>query len=254
MQQKVCSKCERLKPLDDFHRDKSQRCGRSSACKICSCQRRKEYYQRHRAECSQRWKDYYQRHRAALLARDKAPIRRAQRRAYARKRRFTPGQRQQRAQREMERRRRNGAKVQQEKHRYYQANKVAIILRNAGVRQRRVVAARQKPHRFTSAEWEFCLRYWGHCCAYCGAQSGFWTTLAMDHFIALTDARCPGTVAGNIVPACNGLYGCNTQKQAKDPHRWLEEKFGKQRARQIGARIETYFQVVAARMMSEGKS
>ncbi|MBX3579877.1 MAG: HNH endonuclease, partial [Rhizobiaceae bacterium] len=54
----------------------------------------------------------------------------------------------------------------------------------------------------------------GHCCAYCDSTG----PLTQDHFIPLSSAKCPGTIPGNIVPAC---ASCNSSKRARDPFSWV---------------------------------
>ena len=50
-------------------------------------------------------------------------------------------------------------------------------------------------------------------CAYCGSTG----VLAQDHFIPISNPDCPGTIPGNIVPACTK---CNSSKCGNHPDRW----------------------------------
>lgn len=43
-QSKVCSKCNILKPLEDFHKRSQLKSGYRSECKACGCSRRKKYH------------------------------------------------------------------------------------------------------------------------------------------------------------------------------------------------------------------
>lgn len=61
--------------------------------------------------------------------------------------------------------------------------------------------------------WERCLQEWGHQCAYCGKAG----VMTQDHFIPLSHPDCPGTVPGNIVPAC---LQCNLSKGPLHPMDW----------------------------------
>lgn len=106
---------------------------------------------------------------------------------------------------------------------------------------------RSLPIAFSSSDWDAALDYWGHQCAVCGRPRGLWHTLAQDHWIPLSDPRCPGTVPTNILPLCHGEGGCNNSKGNKDPVRWLEERLGRRRAAQKLAEIQAYFAWVAAR-------
>ncbi len=40
---KRCSKCKQIRPLSNFHRDKSKKDGHCFSCNICACKRRKKY-------------------------------------------------------------------------------------------------------------------------------------------------------------------------------------------------------------------
>src|SRR5262249_42958377 len=103
---------------------------------------------------------------------------------------------------------------------------------------RRRANKRHLPNNFTPEQWKVCLDYWQHRCAVCDAPQGLWHTLAMDHWIPLSDIEnCPGTIAENIVPLChtrkNGEGGCNNSKGKHRAENWLAEKYGKRKARQI---------------------
>lgn len=102
-----------------------------------------------------------------------------------------------------------------------------------------------------NAEFEQSMMdYWEHRCCICGRSVGLWHTIAVDHWIPLSDPRPdnPGTVPTNMLPMCharkgsNGQGDCNHSKGDKDPIAWLAEKFGPREAQKILARIEAYFE------------
>lgn len=96
----------------------------------------------------------------------------------------------------------------------------------------------------TAEQWQVCLNYFDHKCAYCGRDIDLFSHLQADHFIPLSDDNCPGTTALNIVPACSSkdeLLSCNQSKGANLPQDWLISRFGKSQAAKILARIEAYF-------------
>ena len=66
----------------------------------------------------------------------------------------------------------------------------------------------------------------------------------MDHWIPLADAACPGTVAWNILPLCDGLTGCNNQKGAKNPKTWLYEKLGRTKGQKKLKEIQNFFDLM----------
>jgi hypothetical protein len=110
-----------------------------------------------------------------------------------------------------------------------------------GIRRARKQAL---PDTFTYEQEQFCRQYFHYTCAYCGQEASFSCCIAMDHFIPLESTACPGSVVGNMLPACHGDFGCNNTKRSQDPHVWLLQRFGKRKAAQIIKHIEAYFAVV----------
>lgn len=116
--------------------------------------------------------------------------------------------------------------------------------------QKRRARNNNLPDTLTDQDWHYALDYFHGCCAVCGRQLNdlFGEHIAaMDHWIPLTSDDCPGTTPENIVPLCHGVGGCNNSKGAKDPETWLTETYGTRKARQIMARINTYFQSAITR-------
>ena len=96
-------------------------------------------------------------------------------------------------------------------------------LRAAHRRQERLEAL---PNLLTDPQREQILAYWGGCCAVCGAAPGEdGKALALDHWIPLADEHCPGTVAWNTLPLCDGRDGCNTRKHDCDPVVFVQRFF-----------------------------
>lgn len=115
-------------------------------------------------------------------------------------------------------------------------------------KERRRSRKHQLPDDFSKLDWYNALDYFSNRCAVCGRKPDFWTILAMDHWIPITDLNCPGTVKRNIVPLCNGRKGvpagepsCNLSKCQKHPKEWLIERYGKRKAKRILERIQAYF-------------
>lgn len=91
------------------------------------------------------------------------------------------------------------------------------------VRKTRIAAL---PNLLTDGQKQEALDYWHGYCAVCGAAPGEdGKALAHDHWIALADPSCPGTVAWNSVPLCDGRNGCNTRKHDQDPWVFLVRYF-----------------------------
>lgn len=107
--------------------------------------------------------------------------------------------------------------------------------------------AREKglPDAFNEIDWQRALDYFHGVCAYCSNTVGLFDrtlTLHRDHFVPLTSPDCQGTIPENIVPACQS---CNLSKNNKDADVWLEEQFGKRKAKLILKHIREYFDGLA---------
>ncbi len=113
---------------------------------------------------------------------------------------------------------------------------------------RRRARARHYPDTWTLADSRFALAYWQGCCAVCGRAEGFWYTIALDHWIPLTDPACPGTVPGNLVPLCHAKKGipsalarpCNNHKGPAAPQTWLQDTYGPVKGRKHWRAIERF--------------
>jgi hypothetical protein len=233
---KRCSKCGVKKPAtsDNFHRQKRGLYGFMAVCKTCRKlidatpsykQRRRERH--HKPEI-----------REARLAKNSTDEFRAKRRQYysrpetktrIRKEHSTPHYR------EMERLR---------------AKKPSYAARARRNVAKRNTLKKGLPFTLTDAQWSRALDYFNNKCAVCGRQADFWTFLAQDHWIPLSNPSPsnPGTSAMNIVPLCHSLKGvpsgdpaCNMSKKDKDATQWLIERFGKHQAQIILKRINDYF-------------
>jgi len=112
---------------------------------------------------------------------------------------------------------------------------------------KRLATKRNLPFDFTNKDWGIALNYWGDKCAICGKSPDFWTILAKDHWIPLSDKSLnnPGTVAWNIIPLCHarkdGFSACNVSKSNSDPVEWLIETLGKRKAAKKLVEIQAYF-------------
>lgn len=115
--------------------------------------------------------------------------------------------------------------------------------------ERRRGKIKNLPNTLTSKEWVYCLLYFNNRCAVCGREKSDEFSIAMDHWIALSDPKPdnPGTVAWNIIPLCHshllGGRGCNNTKSNLDPEKWLLKSFSREEVDQILDRLNTYFMI-----------
>ncbi len=111
---------------------------------------------------------------------------------------------------------------------------------------RRRARKRALPADLTEQQWKECLAYWDNRCAVCGNTADLWRFLAQDHYIPVKHGG--GTTATNIIPLCHsrkgdptGIASCNVSKGSKDPVEWLENRYGKRKAKEITDRVNAYF-------------
>jgi hypothetical protein len=209
-----CTECKQILDYSEFYKDARSSDGLYSCCKSCFLKRSKHSYENHVDVI---------REKARTRARLEKDQRRPRRREYSKA---------------------NADKIHEYSLKYYndpdnrEKRKVNV--------QRRLARKRNLPDTYTGQDWLDCLNCFGHCCAACGRPRGLWHSLAMDHWIPLTDPRSdnPGTVPWNIIPLCHGIDGCNNSKAARDPIEWLTDKFGSVKAKRISAKIQSYLDIV----------
>ena len=85
------------------------------------------------------------------------------------------------------------------------------------------------PFSWTGKNWRLALEYFNNKCCYCGTDAV--KQLTQDHFIPISDKNSPGTVPGNMVPAC---WDCNMNKRKQNPYDWCKDKSALKK-------IESYF-------------
>ena len=71
METKVCKKCGRELPIEEFYKDKRKKDGYSCWCKECFKQQQKQYYQEHKEEKAEYFKKRYQEHKKEKAEYDK---------------------------------------------------------------------------------------------------------------------------------------------------------------------------------------
>ena len=63
METKICKKCGRELPIEEFYKHKGHKDGHFNVCKECFSQQSKQYYQEHKEERSEYDKQYNQEHK-----------------------------------------------------------------------------------------------------------------------------------------------------------------------------------------------
>lgn len=214
----TCSKCKRsLPPTREFFRaDKRRKCGHASECRVCSREYSRSWKERNPDKKRAHDRDYQARNKSDIQQR-----RRKQRVANIEK------------VREQERER---------KQRHLQNNPGAW--RNSAYRRRSRNA--NAICTFTAEHERFALSHFNGCCAVCERplKDLFGThTLAWDHWIPLSKGG--HTTPNNMIPLCHGRGGCNNSKHDLMPEEWLNKRHTRNQVKQILARIDAYFKVVA---------
>lgn len=265
---KICITCGFPKEDTDFafDRTKGNPQRRNTVCKSCANARGKQYREQNRATYNARIRTrragkkdivraqkqaYYARHKERLRAEAHAKWPQRREKALASMRQWQQTHQEEVIQyrRTHQKQATTNAKAWLDKHPEKKRLYVARYTLKHGQRMRALRRAREYalPATFTEQEQAFCRQYWHYACAICGREEGFEWTLAMDHWIPITSQNCPGTIATNMIPLCHGRGGCNNAKHAHEPGPWLQERFGKRKAKALGQKIETYFALVKER-------
>lgn len=235
---KRCIHCGEIKQLEEFHKDKQRRDGLDSRCKVCRGKEQAARYQIHGDKQRAQQRAAYaanpdKKNQSAKQWQKDNPdkVRTIQKRHYEK----YPEKRREATR--LSRKKNIDKRKAYERH-YRQQNPNMDHAKTA----RRQAKRRNLPSTFTASDWQRCLEYFNHRCAICGKPRGLWHTLAMDHWIPLSDPQCPGTVVTNMLPLCHGEMGCNNSKGSKPPLDWLIERLGVRKAKAILKRIEDYFE------------
>lgn len=95
---------------------------------------------------------------------------------------------------------------------------------------------------FTDQDWKEALEYFHGVCAYCGNPPQLWDNpriLHQEHFVPVSKGG--EYTKENILPAC---ISCNLAKNNRDPYEWIEQHFGKRKAKKIIEQLNAYFEEV----------
>lgn len=206
MEIKNCTSCKQTleASFENFHKSSSGKYGLAAKCKSCY----KKYYEENKERISDRGKVYFQNNKEMVKERHKKW------------------------------RTQNSEYLLNKSKKYYLANKMTRVKYNREYSvikaEKRIVAARQWRNSnkerslehsikrrmlqnkvidtLTEKQWQDCLVYFNHCCAYCGTPD---KVLEKEHFVPLEN-NGPTTVY-NIVPSCRR---CNVRKRSIDFFEW----------------------------------
>jgi hypothetical protein len=212
---KTCTKCNRLLPATNgfFHRWKYGVDGLKPICKSCNTAQYQLWRQNNREKVSDTQHQWYIDNRAKV-------IKRSLQQAESNPEQFA------------------------ERQRRYRKNHLEE--KREHLRRRRT-RKRNLPDTFTIEQWVSCLEYFNYCCAVCGKQLRDLLGLIephQDHWIALANPDCPGSIATNMVCLCNA---CNFSKNDTPAAEWLKRKFGKRKAEGVLRKVIAYFEWVRSR-------
>lgn len=237
-------------PLTEFHNNSSSKDGHTSLCKPCACAKSRKWGQDNSEYASQRAVEYYLEHSeeikarvaADYLANREVKIEQVRERYYGPKHDEILARERERIQNNPELRAKRDDRsrmwvLSKPDRRKAIANRYAKSEKGRIAHLRRKARKESLPDTLTLNEWFECLEYWNYSCVYCGAGN----KLHADHFVALADPNCPGTIALNIVPACKS---CNCSKQHREVVTWLSKRVSEQELHEILSRIGAYFDLV----------
>jgi len=256
--EKRCTQCGKTKPLDTFYDKVGIHDGKTGSCKACIRQQAKKYREQNPGKVQKSKKRYYEQHREEILARDKKHYEKNKNEILQQAAQYREEHREEIRQWHCEYRRQNLKKRRAKDRRYYRENRTKALERSREYRQRpevhrRIIAKNRLykankqslPNSFTETDWQYALDYWHGCCAVCERPPGFWHKIVMDHWIPISDPKCPGTIPSNIIPLCHGVGGCNNNKHSQDPEDWITQRLGEKAGRKKLLRIKDYLQSLA---------
>src|SRR3990167_3907347 len=92
-------------------------------------------------------------------------------------------------------------------------------------------------------QWNKCLDYWKHGCAYSNINGDCFGPIQQDHFIPVV--RGGGYTMSNILPACKFH---NVSKRHWHPQQWLNKKYGNEISKEILEGIHAYFLAITGQL------
>lgn len=187
LENKKCTKCGEIKPLNEFYRNKASKDGYRSDCKDCCAARKKKWKENNRDKVLAEKRRYRERHKDKINARIR------------------------------EYRTENKEYVNELKRKAYEENRERY-LELQRIRKRRYKARkRSNGGSYTSDELDDCLHYFNYRCAYTGEPLG--DDYHMDHVVPVSKGGSSNI--WNMVPS---LPHVNISKLDRDMTEWYKEQ------------------------------
>lgn len=171
---KVCSKCQKEKSVEKFHKSKRGKYGVGSWCNDCRSIYKREHYLKNEERLIQEKKDYYYANKDILNAKKKIY-------------------------------RLNNKLKLYYIHRNYRQNNKEIGRKHCQIRR---VKLKKLKASFTVEEWLNALEFFDYKCAYCRDEH---ETLEQDHVVPLSKGG--NYTANNIIPACRRCNSSKNAKE-----------------------------------------
>ena len=217
MAEKRCKQCGAMKPLDDFHKDKSCKDGRRSLCKN-PCQReydRKHYedsregYLEYNHKYQKAYPEYNQKYREAHREELKERARKYYAEHRVRRHEYRKERRKENREYACKYRREHQTKAREANYKWRKEHPEKEIENNRRRRARKQDVA----ENFTTPMARFVRKYWDNRCVICGkTQKEEGQTLAIDHWMPLSNGN-PLTMSNSVL-MCRS---CNSSKHDKLP-------------------------------------
>lgn len=123
---KQCSKCNETKPIDDFHKSKSNKDGLNIYCKICKSSLDKQYRELNQDKIKQGKKKYYNENKESIAITKKEYQQKNKESTKQYQKEYREKNKESLQQKQKEHRTLNQTKIKQSKKKYYEENKEKI--------------------------------------------------------------------------------------------------------------------------------
>jgi hypothetical protein len=206
---KICSKCKRELPIDNFYKDCSTKDGLRHRCKECikndnqasNYARQKKWKAKNKEHIKRQTKEYKLKNKEEIKTKSKLYYLKNKEACYQRTAKW---------------RKNNIEKVRENGNRYYAENIERYRDIKRKIQQKRIAQQNNLLASLTISEWKECKAFFFYKCAYCGCEV---KTLHQEHVIPLSQSG--NYTRDNIVPACGK---CNSSKRNSNMEEWYHKQ------------------------------